>query len=127
MVTYRDETAAPALSAGRAALDSMAKWDAAENRRDRALLAVAPVDHGGVLASGQLIGNREVEVNCTQAPARNWRERFAEVGSTALPLPLRGPAAAGAHSPGSWRLAGNIVTKWAAARRGLEGEKPPAD
>ncbi len=122
MVTYRDETAAPALSAGRAALDSMAKWDAAGNRRDRALLAVAPVDHGGVLASGQLIGDREVEVNCTQA--RNWRERFAEVGSTALPLPLRGPAA-GAHFPGSWRLADK--QRDGVGRGETDGVKPQAD
>lgn len=42
------------------------------------LLAVAPIDHGVVLASI----DREAEVNWTQDC--NWRERFAEVGSTAF-------------------------------------------
>jgi len=54
------------------------------NSKRPSLLAVAPDDHGVcVLASI----DREVEVNWPQDC--NWRERFAEVGSTSFPLPVR--------------------------------------
>lgn len=98
-VTYRDEAAAPAaLSAGRAALDSMAEWGCCANSNSKrpSLLAVAPDDHGVCWLASI---DREVEVNWPQDC--NWRERFAEVGSTRLPLPARAPVfPAAGHWPG---------------------------